>query len=112
MKFLLRISTEGVGIRSPVLGWSYDDFVQGSHSLVEAAHRRGEHANNVPVGLIATHGRSCPGIEYSYPTVLHAILDGWTLMAPPKEYDEPLVSDTKDGTIISTHKCAEWWLTK
>lgn len=107
MKFLLRISAEGVGIRSPALGWSYDDFIQGGHSLVEAAHRRNEHPNNVPVGLIATHGRSCAA--YSYPTVLHAILDGWTLMGPPKDYEESF-KDEKDRPI--SVKCTEWWLTK
>lgn len=111
MKYLLRMNTKGVGLRGEALGWSYDDFIQGSHSLVEAANRRGEHPNQVPVGLIATHGRACA--NYAYPTVLHAILDGWTLMGPPKEYEEQTVTDAPGGTLINdAQKCSEWWLTK
>jgi hypothetical protein len=103
MNYLLEISTKDSTIRSEAIGWTFHNFVQGAHTLAAQANERKCHPNQVPVGLISTHSRGRIS-DFAYPTVLHAILDGWTLLSPPRQYTEDI-----DGCYVER---AEWWLTK
>lgn len=78
---VLCMSTERIGLRSEVVGWSYED----------PSCYRGE-----PVG----RNRSWSGPSPNYPHVLAALADGWRLLAPPdvsnpKEIEWWLVRDVE-----------------
>ena len=90
------------GIRSEIVGYSYED-TDGVH---KAFHNRlgtkyeYRHPNLVPVGLIRGGGLEFRG----YPTVLHALGDGWRLLGPPTSFKEKWGDEEVD--------MSEWWLVK
>jgi hypothetical protein len=82
---ILVMSTKRSDPRSEAIGWSAEDgdvIVPGR-----------------PIG-------ESPGFRgpYSYDTPMHAIRDGWRLLAPPKEYQQEYLSGARAEW--------EWWLTK
>jgi hypothetical protein len=74
---ILHLTTDGSGLRSKVEGWSAEDG-----DLIEM---------NKEIGL--SDGMKTP----FYSTVMHAIADGWKLLAPPVKsgnwYEWYLVKD-------------------
>lgn len=79
---VLLINTERAEIRNRAIGWSAEDGWQASE------YARTDRA----VGLMG-YFRGW----YAYPTVYHAIGDGWRLLAPPVQEE--------DGTWT-------WWLVR
>lgn len=92
---VLVLSTRKSDLRSEVIGWMIDS---GAIAYAELARRKkaGQEPNKVNVGLI-------PGCLdwYAYPTVLHALAEGFRLLAPPTEYKK------NNETEYS-----EWWLVR
>lgn len=82
---VLICSTKDNCVRSECVGWTANDS--------------GKVKQNVHIGLTPGFGRF-----YSYETVLHAMGDGWKLLAPPTSY----VVETDNGPI----KEWEWWLVR
>lgn len=84
MQKILIMSTDGETLRDANIGYSCDD----GDLMAETIRKRGL---QVPVGY-------APGMNIPfYATPLHAIGDGWRLLAPPLAYN-------KDRY--------EWWFTK
>lgn len=87
-------------LRSECVAWSYED---SSNVLTEFERQQrvnpGKYSapNQIPVGLIPSGVKR--GSSYAYPTVLHALGDGWRLLAPPQPSDGPESSVEWD-----------WWL--
>lgn len=105
MQKLLWLTTEENGVRDKVIGWSYEngDAVKQAwqdrfHNKIFSNPENWYHPNDMPVGAVRSEG------AYSYPTVLHAIGDGWKLLAIP----EKIEYDDQGGHYIEY--C--WWLTK
>lgn len=89
------------GMRDKIEGWSLEDGDQVYKSYKERVHTLNEFDSmfSVPVGLIRSGNGHC------YSTVLHAIGDGWKLLAPPQEYTEKMAGGP-------TVQMWEWWLVK
>lgn len=85
MQQVLIVSTEQDSLRSEIYGWTHEDpslYVRGKH-----------------IG----HTRSAIGRRPK--TVLEALADGWSLLAPPRAFDPGI-----ENCIDVAHY--EWWLTK
>ena len=96
MQKVLIMNTTQSSVRADVDGWSYEDSGYVRQQLNDAVTRNFRKYGSfydVPIGLAAS-GHSGSVI---YPTVLHALSDGWKLLSPPVKY-----SDSE----------YEWWLTK
>jgi hypothetical protein len=103
MQEILIMTTEKRDMRAEVVGWSSADGNCVSAAFCSRIGTKNEYAsrNDIPVGL-------CGGMMYhppSYPTVLHAIGQGWKLLAPPVEYMET-------GNDGMTKENYEWWLVR
>ena len=97
MQKVLNVSTPSNSIRADIYGCGYEDG-----DLVKEYHGRYSqkyHYLNFPVGLVGA-----PKFPL-YPTVLHAIGDGWKLLAPPQE----TTWTNSDGEKIPEWS---WWLVK
>jgi hypothetical protein len=101
-------------MRAEIVSWSSEN----GNCVNDAFHDRigtkyeYKHVFDIPVGLMG-------GIKYmavNYPTVLHAIGDGWKLLAPPTKYTEKqckVNDEDQDGDELYVDvECFEWWLTK
>lgn len=82
---VLIMSTTGPELRAEATGWTAED---------PGLLRPG------PIGM--TPGFPEP---YSYETPFHAMAAGWKLLAPPKQYDAPLLTDP-------SHTEWEWWFVR
>lgn len=96
MQKILCVGTADDSMRSAIEGWGVEDG-----DLVKEHHER--HGSkytymNLPVGLVGSP--KCP----TYPTVLHAIGDGWKLLGPPTKW-----SAIHQGKEIGGYT---WWLVK
>ena len=92
------MGTPECGLRSTVQSWGDED----GDLVLEALMNRGSrynHANQMPVGMIRS-----PHFPL-YPTVLHALGDGWKLLAPP----EKQTWKNSEGVEIVEYS---WWLVK
>lgn len=85
MQKVLIMSTQTSDLRSEAIGWSAEDS-----NLVRPG----------PIG----NSPGFPG-PYSYPTPVHALADGWRLLAPPTQFDVK----SGNGTV---RREWEWWFTK
>jgi len=93
MQKLLNCITHESTVRSTIQGWTFED----SDEVNEAsAARYYQEPNTIPVGFIRSGLERYP----CYPTVLHAMGDGWKLLAPPTE------SKVDDLPIF------DWWLVR
>lgn len=103
MQKLLIVSTLKSSVRSEIQGWSTENADAVVVAYKERLGTKYEYPNpnEVPVGLIG----GSMGASNHYPTVLHAMGDGWKLMAPPTKYDYPI---DEGNTVVMW----EWWLTK
>jgi len=77
MQKILTIGTETCSLRSKAQSWEWEDGDFPRQALTE--FRDKYNYLSLPVGLIRT------GSCHMYPTVLHAIGDGWKLLAPPEK---------------------------
>lgn len=108
MQKVLIISTERPQLRAATVGWSAEDGDNVLLSFQNVVHGKVKNfsrefpatQNEMMVGQIASYRGS-----YSYPTVLHALGDGWNLLAPPKEYSW----ENGQGSKVTEW---EWWLVK
>ena len=85
---VLEVITKGAGLRSEAVGWTLASGVSAHQVMLEQGL-------TCHVGFIGS-----PRVWYAYPTVLHALGDGWKLLAPPRdcvEYGQPFY---------------EWWLVR
>ena len=107
MQKVLTMSTLKESLRAEVQGWSNEDgdYVKKAYTQRLGTQHEYPHVNAVPVGLI---GGSLQGI--SYPSVLHALGDGWKLLAPPRKYDYVTHNDER-GNPVSIEMW-DWWLVK
>ncbi len=82
---VLNMATKTDDVRSEAVGWTCND----SSLLIP----------NKPIGMT-------PGVkfDYAYPTVMHAMHDGWKMLAPPEKFITP----TDNGLIEGWY----WWLVK
>lgn len=98
MQKVLTVSTGRCSMRSDIEGWTFEDGGAVHEAFCQRIGTENEydHLVDVPVGLINGGRRNFP----YYPTVLHAIGDGWKLLAPPQRYLENL------------NYMYEWWLVK
>lgn len=100
MQKVLIVTTERSSMRSDIQGWTFEN----GNDVIEAFTKRigtefeYEHINEIPVGMI---GGTYKAYAICYKTVLHAIGDGWKLLAPPQEY--------KESNLQTMY---EWWLVK
>lgn len=93
MQRVLIVSTYSNRLRGEIIGWTYED----GDEVLNTVRRLGRYDRlDIPVGMISSGSLYKP----SYPTVLHAIGDGWKLLAPPQEYKE------------GGKTCYEWWLVR
>jgi len=102
MQKVLWMSTNRSSIRDECNGWGYNDGNAVRDAFVDRLGTKYEYAymNDIPVGLVRSWSPSSGQPPRSYPTVLHALADGWKLLAPPTKY--------KEGSVIQY----EWWLVK
>jgi len=96
---ILRMSTSGFGCRAKATGWCLES---GLEAMLEM-HRRGDGVKkdrSIAVGLLPSQK------PVLYPTILHALADGFKLLAPP----------TKDVLMGATDEAAtyewNWWLVR
>lgn len=89
----------GASIRSTIYGWFFED---GNEVVKEFGKRSDKHyqPNDIPVGLIPD------GKFPLYPTVLHAIGDGWKLLSPPIKKNYSRIHEDENTEYH------EWWLVK
>lgn len=101
----MTVSTLKGSIRDKIQGWGVEDANQVHIAFDErlGTEHEYDHPNKVPVGLIRS------GNFPLYPTVLHALGDGWKLLAPPTQYDQPCTDDDGAESKITLW---EWWLVK
>lgn len=99
---ILIMTTSNNSLRSEVQGWSWEDPSEVRKAYLDRIGGPHEypHQNEVPVGLIRS------GHHINYPTVLHAMGDGWKLMSPPSKYE--LILDDGNKKMDQF----EWWLSK
>lgn len=97
MQKVLCVSTCDDNLRSTIDGWGWEDGDLVHQGLTELPKYN---KLNIPVGLIRSGNIPC------YPTVLHAIGDGWKLLAPPTKFSYTTHSDGPEITGYS------WWLVK
>ena len=90
MQKILIMQTEQPRLRSENIGFSAEDG-----DLVQLG---------APIGRSTS-----PNVE-AYATPLHAIGDGWELLAPPVPFEENRQDPKTDQEYTVT--CYEWWLTK
>jgi hypothetical protein len=92
---VLRISTNDSELRSNAIGWSIDS---GSRAHMTMISMFGRPNKDIEVGLI-------PSVSYcyTYPTVLHALGDGFRLLAPPTKHIINSITETYEW---------EWWLVR
>jgi hypothetical protein len=119
MQKVLTMMTERNTIRADVMGWGNED----GNAVLDtwAMYRREErippggksynHPNDIPVGMIS--GSIGKHRVPFYPTVLHALGDGWKLLAPPIEFEEDRFKEDEHGNEVKYKlTCYEWWLVK
>lgn len=87
MQKVLVVMTNGGDLRSDIEGWDAEDA-----DLVKGQPRWKVLNMRVP----------------SYESVLHALADGWRLLAPPSKIKDMTI----DGAIVAVHEYHEWWLVK
>ncbi len=109
MQKVLFMTTEREDLRSEVVGWGCEDGDKVVDAYYDRSREVGNfarygHANQIPVGLIRS------GNVITYPTVLHALGDGWRLLAPPTSYQEPRFKEDSDVPYIQSFY--SWWLVK
>lgn len=105
MQKILIMSTEGNGeLRAEAVGWSAEDGAELNWALCDSETSKKYNERNLPVGYIGTLKE-----HYCFQTPLHALGNGWKLMAPPSER----MSDrwTKEKGLHGI-KCQEWWFSK
>lgn len=90
MKAILIVTTRKDTLRSEIVGSTLENITVAKDFVETQRQLENKTLNSIPVGLIPG------GKSVSYPSVLHAILDGWELMSPPSEVGEEY----------------EWWLVK
>jgi hypothetical protein len=92
MQKILIMETLDRGIRSSAYGW---DIECGETALQDLSAKIHEHRsfNRVPVGFAGRPG----GLSHTHATPLHAMANGWHLMAPPIKH----ITDERDYF--------EWW---
>lgn len=103
MQKVMICTTYQPSLRSEIDGLSFED---GDTVSVAWRERRGtgheyKAQENVPVGLV---GGSLT--RKHYPTVLHALGDGWRLIGPPQRVEN--LAYREAGTVVSW----TWWLVK
>lgn len=105
MQSILNLSTRRDSVRDQVVGWTYEN---GANNLRRAYEERlgtqYEYRSwlEVPVGLVRSGESQDRHVvpHCHYQTVLHAMADGWKLLAPPEKYKE------------GVHDMYFWWLVK
>lgn len=80
------------GLRDAIDGWTFEDGDLVQRALRERPHIVG--SQDLAVGMVGN-----PRFHY-YPTVLHALGDGWRLLSPP-------VASSSFG-----HAGYTWWLVR
>lgn len=97
-QLVLTMSTKTSSLRSEATGWSLDSGLLAHNEIINRKDPQ------VMVGLI-------PGkIEwYAYPTVLHALGNGFKLLAPPTMYKEVYSKGESNERVVEEW---EWWLVK
>lgn len=100
MQKVMTLTTAINSLRAQVQSWNLED---GDAVYLAWRKRRDTidgcaDQNSVPVGMIG--GMTLTNVTWKYPTVLHAIGDGWTLMSPPAE--------KKTGDLTEY----QWWLSR
>lgn len=102
MQKIMSCSTPDSGLRSACDSWGFEDgdAVDKAYTERLGGPHHYRHPNLVPVGLIGGGLGRFP----CYPTVLHAIGDGWKLLSPPSRCTTVI-----DGKEIVSF---EWWLVR
>lgn len=98
MQKILKMSTNGDSVRSTAHGWGAEDGDIASNDIALAMESNSNYrsSKDVPVGMIHWYKGYC-----TYPTPLHAIADGWKLLAPPSCSEEYIAM-----------KEYSWWFVK
>lgn len=98
MKELIILYTQSINIKDKTSYklTKYYDLIAASHSLVAQMDLRQCVIEDVPFDKISTQNLG-NDVTINYPTVLHALADGWILLGPPQRPD---------------HRFSEvtWWL--
>jgi hypothetical protein len=102
MQKVLILTTYAADLRSKVDGITCEDGDSVQEYFTPERREKYGNVNDMPVGLIGSVVRYGTIL---YRTPLHALGDGWKLLAPPQEYDSGL-SDPKYA------KGFEWWFVK
>jgi hypothetical protein len=100
---VLTCNTDDTSMRSPIQGWTFEcpSEVNETFRLSKRDGTDYLSPSDIPVGMIPSGNR----YNTLYATVLHALGDGWRLLAPPKEYTETN-SEGYPYTVV------EWWLVR
>lgn len=102
MQKILSLGTASCSLRANVESWGWEDG--DCVAIAYTDHVSKYSYMNLPVGLIRSWVEP-PNKAPHYPTVLHAIGDGWKLLAPPQ--DTSWVNS--DGVKITEFS---WWLVR
>jgi hypothetical protein len=92
---VLRMSTSGPGCRAKATGWCLES---GLEAMMEMNRRK---SCSIAVGLIPSRR------PVTYPTILHALADGFKLLAPPTMDVLSTASDCESATYEWN-----WWLVR
>lgn len=103
MQKVMMCITEQPSMRAAIVGWSFEDGNAVYVAFSNAIGTKDEYKtyNDIPVGFINSGVLN----QTSYPTVLHALGDGWKLLAPPERYKEKHYNKG----IVDMY---QWWLVK
>jgi hypothetical protein len=97
-------NTSEPNVRAAIEGWTFEqpEEVDLTYKMLRKERNPKYPSHNyVPVGLIASGNR----YNTLYTTVLHALGDGWRLLAPPQEH-------TETNAEGYPYKVYEWWLVR
>jgi hypothetical protein len=83
MKYLF-VTTSRPDFRSPIDGWSHEDITESRKDLENWMERNQRNFFQCPVGMMGGGRGKC------YPTILHALVDGYELYSGPTltEYND------------------------
>lgn len=91
---VLTMTTKRPDLRSEAIGWSAED---------PSKLKWGQ-----PIGMTPGFGE-----RYSYETPMHALADGWRLLAPPEEGERRVEDRADDGTPRElVYDETSWWFVR
>lgn len=97
MQKLLMVITTRCDVRERIEGWTYEDSDQVEAAFVQRLDTKNiTNINDMPIGMVSSLSTE----PVCYRSILHAMADGWKLLAPPVE------TTSEDITVF------EWWLVK